>query len=953
MPHRATLRIFISSPADVRPERLKAEQVVARLDREFAHHFHVEAVLWEREPMTAAHHFQDAENIQPPSEADIVVVVLWSRLGVPLPHDRFRGAISGRAVTGTEWEFEDALAAARGAGKPDLLFYRKVAEPVSSLADRAVVRQRLEQMESVDDFVARWFTGDGGKEAKAAYREFSTTAEFEQQLYEHLRAAVARRATASAAAGDVRWHSAPFRGLLSYEFEHSRVFFGRTRARNELRELLVRQINAGTAFVLALGASGSGRSSLVKAGLLPDLMLPGMVERVALLRWCSMRPSASGGDPLAALTEAILSPTALPELAASGVTPEHLLALLSTVPEQAAVPIGQGLAAVGRAAGLSETSEARLVVVADQFEELFTVEGMGEAERAAFVTALSALAGSGLVWVVASMRSDFFDRIETIPALAAMSAGGRFLLLPPDRGEIGQIIRQPALEAGVRFEQGSDGIGLDEVIRQAAARDPNALPLLSFLLDQLWQRRTGDGTLTFAAYEELGGLHGAIGRRADEVFLAQPEAAQKAFVPLIRSLVTVEHGKATSRPAPLSLFPTGSPGRALADALLAPEARLLVSGSNGAMAELRLSHEALLTHWPRARDQVAEDLRDLALRERLETEAREWREAAAADRPSLLRAPGLPLAEARGLLRRWGEELPREVRDYIAASRSGAWQRRIRFSGAVAAALVAIPFALGLIWSFEVWRGVREVEARMEFVRAPAGCFVMGSAGNDLEAFANELPPHEACVEAFDIGRREVTQAEWRKVMVFINPEPSQFTGAEKPVEGVSWTDAELFIRLMSLFGRREYRLPNEAEWEYAARAGTASARHFGDWAEQGCGHENMADATLKRQDPDLAAATCNDGFANTAPVGNFRPNPWGLHDMLGNVAEWVSDCYRSDYLSPTVGHRPSEMTGCALHMVRGGSWSSVPRYLRAARRYGTLASVRSGDFGFRLARMD
>ncbi len=137
MTNQTTVRIFISSPSDVRPERLKAEQIVARLDREFAYHFHVEAVLWEREPLVATHHFQDPENIPQARSTDIVVVILWSRLGVILPPDQFRGAISGRPVTGTEWEFEDALAAAREKRTPDLLLYRKTAEPVAGLGDRS------------------------------------------------------------------------------------------------------------------------------------------------------------------------------------------------------------------------------------------------------------------------------------------------------------------------------------------------------------------------------------------------------------------------------------------------------------------------------------------------------------------------------------------------------------------------------------------------------------------------------------------------------------------------------------------------------------------------------------------------------------------------------------------------------------------------------------------------
>src|ERR1700730_10314194 len=114
MSDRRTIRIFISSPADVRPERLKAEQIIARLDREFASHFYAEAVLWEREPLVATHHFQDPLNIPKPHEMDIVVVILWSRLGVVLPAEGYSGAVSGRCpVTGTEWEFEDALASAR------------------------------------------------------------------------------------------------------------------------------------------------------------------------------------------------------------------------------------------------------------------------------------------------------------------------------------------------------------------------------------------------------------------------------------------------------------------------------------------------------------------------------------------------------------------------------------------------------------------------------------------------------------------------------------------------------------------------------------------------------------------------------------------------------------------------------------------------------------------------
>jgi len=353
MPNRLpTIRIFISSPADVRPERLKAEQIVARLDREFAYHFHVEAVLWEREPLVAAHHFQDAENIPQPRGMNIVVVILWSWLGVLLPQDKFSGALSERPVTGTEWEFEDALAGARATGgTPDLLLYRKTAEPVSSLGDRKALDERLAQLDLVEDFIGRWFRAEGGGEGfTAASHSFATATEFEEKLYEHLRALLERRAGAAAEGVAIHWHEAPYRGLLSFDFEHAPVFFGRTRARNELRELLARREAAGSAFVLVLGASGSGKSSLVKAGLLPDLMLPGMIGWVGLVRWGVLRPSDTSGDPLDGLAAAILSATALPELAGLQYTPEQLGTLLRSAPAQAVLPIRQGLAAAAKPA---------------------------------------------------------------------------------------------------------------------------------------------------------------------------------------------------------------------------------------------------------------------------------------------------------------------------------------------------------------------------------------------------------------------------------------------------------------------------------------------------------------------------------------------------------------------------------------------------------------------------
>ena len=209
----------------------------------------------------------------------------------------------------------------------------------------------------------------------------------------------------------------------------------------------------------------------------------------------------------------------------------------------------------GERAGLTTKGRARLVLIVDQLEEIFTIEPAGEPQRERFIAALEALAHSGAVWVVATMRSDFFDRLETTPRLLALSAGeARYVLAPPSGAEILQMVREPAREAGLVYAFDAErGVGLDEIIHEEAARDPAALPLLSFLLDQLWRRRSATGELTLEAYRELGGLAGALGRRAEEVFAAQTPAVQAELPALLRTLARVgPGGKISARSAPLS-----------------------------------------------------------------------------------------------------------------------------------------------------------------------------------------------------------------------------------------------------------------------------------------------------------------------------------------------------------------------------------------------------------------
>ncbi|GAB0058662.1 Formylglycine-generating enzyme [Candidatus Magnetaquicoccaceae bacterium FCR-1] len=228
----------------------------------------------------------------------------------------------------------------------------------------------------------------------------------------------------------------------------------------------------------------------------------------------------------------------------------------------------------------------------------------------------------------------------------------------------------------------------------------------------------------------------------------------------------------------------------------------------------------------------------------------------------------------------------------------------------------------------------------MEMIRVPAGTFLMGSDKHfDTEAGDSEQPRHKVTISRpFCLGKYEVTQEQWTAVM---KENPSEFKGRTLPVQEVSWNMTQQFIKKINeLEKSSDYRLPTEAEWEYAARAGTNTIRHWGD------GEREM-----------LQYAWHGDAEGKTGgkphPVGQLQPNAWGFHDMLGNVWEWVEDRYKDDGYyarSPEVDPKGPEQ-GPALRIHRGGGWHDDPEHIRSAIRFYFGQSGRNNSLGFRLAR--
>jgi formylglycine-generating enzyme required for sulfatase activity len=227
-----------------------------------------------------------------------------------------------------------------------------------------------------------------------------------------------------------------------------------------------------------------------------------------------------------------------------------------------------------------------------------------------------------------------------------------------------------------------------------------------------------------------------------------------------------------------------------------------------------------------------------------------------------------------------------------------------------------------------------------KMIRIQAGRFVMGGmeGRDDVEGgcASNEWPTRSVYVAAFELGKYPVTFDEYDafcRATHTLMPDDNGWGRGSRPVINVSWEDAQAYCAWLCKVDGRGYRLPSEAEWEYAARAGSQTAYAFGMEIDQRHANHNLQ-------------------FGMTTPVWRYPANAFGLHDMCGNVWEWVQDCWHDSYHhAPTDSHAWEEGGNCHERVLRGGSWNDRPRYLRAAYRVKNYASGRYNFEGFRVAR--
>ena len=707
---RRIYRIFLSSPSDVDPERDRVQSVVDRINAEGTGGPVFSLTRWEESYYSASGTFQD--QIASPGSHDLVICIFWKRLGTDLP--QLYNRADGTSRTGAEYEFEEARDAREHSEEqlPDILVYRKTAQ---IFFHEETVDVERAQKKALDQFWERWFRSNTGHFI-AGFQSFSDIPDFEAQLERNLREWLKRRARGHET-WDVARQGSPYRGLVPFDEAHADLFFGRSvdvmRARARFMEAAIGQDTGrrGTPFLLIVGPSGSGKSSFLRAGLIPRMRNSGAPafladgsDAIHAFRCVTLVPRELGADLCAGFANLLYQHReagrgeGLEELRQGDHADAQAFAdLMRTSPRSAIAPITRAL---DRAADKRDVTDAfyasarlGLLIAIDQLEELFS---RSDADRGALTNVLTALASCGRVWVAATMRSDFYETLRLEPALSELADCGRlYNLAPPGLADYRDIIRLPAVAAGLKFEASAHrDLGADI---EAEASSEGALPMVEFLLEQLFRERRGN-LLLFETYDKLGGAAGALAEQGERTLAALPETVVAEFPRVVRRLVR-KSGKdvaAIAAPAPIAVFPVGSGERSLVDAL--GSARLVQTfsvggGSQPPAAWVRWSHEALLSRWPRLRDAIASDRRDYETLDHLERARDLWQNAEPSDKDARLLVE-LSLAEGISLLDRWGTDLEESVREFVIASRQRARAKRRRRRRAVAAVVATLSLAL-------------------------------------------------------------------------------------------------------------------------------------------------------------------------------------------------------------------------------------------------------------------
>lgn len=682
-------------------------QVINRVALQFKERVDLIPVMWEREPLLASGHFQESLD---PRDSDIMVCILWSRMGSPLPPEFVEEGVE-QGITGTGWEFKVAVESHDESGTPEILVYRKTAPLTTQIISGSEEHLKAisDQQEVNQFFSDNFHNDDENKTFKRAYFQFDEIEQFELKLEEHLYSLVKAKLTSELSQNQdgqhITWfQGSPYRGLCAFELEHKDVFFGRTKPIGDLVTYFKQNNEKGLPFVMLLGMSGSGKSSLMNAGLLPLFLSPRVIDydvgHVELIRIQPGKIDRSHGF-LRGFCQTIVD--AVPEFVDAELDGEVFLEQLSLSPKSFALTVSQAIKAIREKKTLHANVKAKFLLVIDQTEELYTTDDVSLEEQAQFWELVHNLIASGGFWCIGTMRTDFVGMASGSKLIELMRGEGQYTLQPFKDSELEQIMVQPAKAAGLHFEKNEQGVSLASVIRDDCRGQPGVLPLLEFCLDELYKLRDENKhALTFAAYhEQLGGLIGAIARKADAVLehFNQEFDVDSVLPNVLNNLIAFNpdnsEAQASAKYAELESFPVGTKERRLVESLV--EERLLIQTEG----KVRVAHEAIISHWRRVQQWLAIDIEFQLWKARTQREAVQWvSDNKLAER---LLPSGKPLTDAVTWLNQRRHNVEDDIVAYIEASqRRESRRKRLVSWGAGALLLVISLFATYSFWQYNV-----------------------------------------------------------------------------------------------------------------------------------------------------------------------------------------------------------------------------------------------------------
>ena len=647
-----TIKIFISSPGDVIHERQVAKRVIKNLEKEFsAAGVALEALLWEDMPLQATSSFQEGINqIVDAKLVDIAVFILWSRLGSPLKE--FIKPDGNVYKSGTEYEFEMMYTAnQKSGGTPAILAYIKNV-PISIVLSQSgnIDFEELEQHKEAQRFIQEKFYDPQSKTVYGAYHQFDAPTSFEQKLTEHLRRLVIDKIGYKPAI--IEWTGNPYVGLRSFTKEENSIFFGRKRSIEKIKKIIsekISQSNDATS-VFILGESGSGKSSIIRAGLIPNIIESGFNGNYDWSEPYDFTVSQFRGN----------------------VYSEIVKKLADAFPDMSKTAIGRDLID-NKEINFNYlpdclVSKKSTIFFIDQFEELFTDPLITEEERIRSLALLHGIAASHKVWMFFSMRNDFYHKFTTYPTLLELKRESLLYDLPRmSNSEFQEIVEEPAKKAGLTWEI-IKGESLNKQIINDISSGIDELSLIEFALSELYNLKDENNQLTFDAYNDIGGVNGAVIKYVDNFYNSLTGEEQKLFYQMLGSLVTPSaegENLFVRKTALRDDLQINESSKSLIDKLIGKH--ILTSGkdANG-NATVSIVHEVLISSWKVIRDWIKQEEYFINMNNHYESLSKYWigHDCAKSD---LLREKNA-IKEAEYFLYSWENSASKNVKKFLYAS---------------------------------------------------------------------------------------------------------------------------------------------------------------------------------------------------------------------------------------------------------------------------------------------